>query len=91
MAKRKHMLTLKDLLIEFRFQFIQAIKEKDAHEVSIYGRIFATIEELAQEKGDIVIYKLAMDFHDASVDYMHGVEWKSTIPTVEDIKKAFDE
>ena len=91
MVGRTYTLTLKDLLIELSNTFVEVSQTKDGKQVAMLGYTFAIIEELAKEKGDLMVYRLAMDLHDATVDFGHRAEWKSSIPSVEDIERIFEQ
>lgn len=82
-------LTLADLLCELRQELLTVRESEDKSDLTMLGYIFGMIEDLATTKGDGPTARISMSMYDAVRDSVMGVEWKSTIPTVDEITEAF--
>jgi hypothetical protein len=84
--KRSPRLTIESLLIFLRKVFLLAREQKDtAMHPSLFD-IFDYLEDAAGAAGDMALVRIAIDLHESVRDI--GIsEWKSAIPTEEELKR----
>jgi hypothetical protein len=80
-------LSLADLLIYIRTQLLDAKAAHDDKTLEYLGKALDVIQEFAYQKQDKKIALITEDFTDAIRDYFMGVEWKSTIPSEDEIRQ----
>jgi hypothetical protein len=85
---KEGMLTLTSLLCYLRGRLLEARKHNDQESLSQLSRIFEIMEEAAWEANDQKHGALIEDMRLAVGDSFHGVEWKSAIPTEDEIRAA---
>ncbi len=79
-------LTIADLLCSLSKQLLLAREQKNTPDLERLMGIFVLIEEAASAVQDKVIYTLAEDLEDAARDSLMEADWKSKIPSEEDIR-----
>lgn len=82
-------LTLEELIVELRRHLLDQIQVGDSSQLFVLGYVFSIIEETAIAKNDTTVAKMAMHFYEAVRDAIEGETWKSSIPTVEQIRDTF--
>ena len=84
-------MSLNDLICYIRQQLLQAKESKDDKTVEYLGKALDVLYEAALDAKDKPLSILLEDFVEAVRDYFMKVEWKSHIPTIEEIRAIFDE
>lgn len=77
--------SLHSLLIYFRNQVVSARGDRNAEtlrDLESFNRVFL---KFAYANEDVVLAKILESIEDSFRDTHHGVEWKSSIPTEEEI------
>jgi hypothetical protein len=83
--KRSPRLTMQSLSIFLRKDFLLARSQKDTLRLSKLFNIFDYLEDAAGSVGDTPLVRIAIDLY-ASVGDVGIAEWKSTIPSEEELK-----
>jgi hypothetical protein len=81
-------LTIGSLLVHLRQRLIDAREKKDSKVLNELGGVFDLIEAAAWEAQDRRIAAIAEEMWSAVRDTFMGSEWKSNLPSVDDIEQA---
>ncbi len=81
-------ITLVELIILLRRRVLTAQNENNIKHIGELHIVFDIISELAAEVGDVNIAALLEDMACTTRDIWTGTNWKTKMPSVEDIKRA---
>ncbi|MBC7810259.1 MAG: hypothetical protein H7175_03890 [Burkholderiales bacterium] len=77
-----------DLLLSLRQRLLDAREKNDKTQLSYLKITFGTLVEAAYTVEDKALVAILVDLEDAARDSITGVDWKSSIPSIEVIEKS---
>lgn len=83
-------MTLYIVIIKIREMLIDAIDKKDTQLLKEILSTLTILSDIFEVSPDKTIGIVILDMRSAAMDALSGLSWKSDIPTVEDIQKAFE-
>ena len=81
-------ITLSQVLLSLRKHVLEAKEQNDYKSLGDYLITLDVLEEVVTEMGDVAIATILEDMVCSIRDYLTGVDWKSSMPSIEDVKKA---
>lgn len=85
-------MTVTDVLIQLRDQLVTALDNQDRQQLLMLDSAFRSIETALEQyysASESIPLLVPLDHMIASIqDFFHGVTWKSSVPTVDEIHAA---
>lgn len=83
-------MTLADMVLSLRQRLLDACEQRDRSQLGILQTTFGALVEASYGTQEPALIEILVALEDAARDAGMGVTWKSDVPSVETIQRAFE-